>query len=170
MLLYAFYFILPTAVIALSTTTTPFATRVEQLPFGVFLPSEFDYGAFAASVVNVCSQTTTWALQCTGSATATSKESPRITHSPDSSSCGSNAPVLTITEAESILAFSARALRGTNSVLLHESCSISGNWKATCVEEYTAGSSSVHSATTTLTGKHFNVYVVTQPFIVFGLD
>ena len=169
MRLSALYLILATAVAALSTTTEPFATQVEQTPFGVFLPREFDYGAFAASVVNVCSQTTTWALQCTGPATAVSKENARITDSPDSSSCGLNAPFLTITEAESVLAFSAQAPRGTETVLLHESCSISGDWRATCVEEYTAGSSSIHSATTTLTGKEFNVYVVTQPSMVFGL-
>ena len=165
----ALHLCLAAAVAVLSTTTEPFATQIEQTRLGVLLPREFDYGAFAASVVNVCSQTTTWALQCTSPPTVVRKEDARITNSPDPSSCGSNAPFLTITEAESVLAFSAHAPRGTETVLLHESCSISGDWRATCVEEYTADSTSIHSATTTLTGKDFNVYVVARPSVIFGL-
>jgi hypothetical protein len=151
---------LSTAFAKTSRSTEPFATQIAQSPFGVFLPREFDYGAFAASVVNVCSQTTTWALQCTGPATAVEGEQSLSTAHPAPTSCGSSAPFLTITEAESILAFSAPAARGTDTVLVHESCNLSGDWSATCVEEYAvnkAHSTSTYSAKTTLTGSDFNM-------------
>lgn len=168
MIFLAIIVALPAMVLAQSSSTESFASQIEQSPFDIFLPDEFHYGDFAASIVNVCSATTTWALKCTAPASESKRDM-----SSSNPLCGADAPTLTITEAETLFAVSNATPTGTRSVVVQQSCSLSGDWTGTCVGEYVVQGPqpTTHMSTTTLSGRDsFRGYVELKAIVCVLAD
>lgn len=157
-------------------TFAPIPTAPSSLAFqttfqDVFLPRQFTAGgAYGASVVDVCAGTILWALQCTNATTVVSPtdlETLTTTRTGPASLCGTNAPVVTVTDAMSHVAVTAYI--PSISATVYESCVLPGNWVGTCVAVSTMvgkGTTTTTAHTTTFTGFNnpdWNVYVICYP-------
>ncbi|KAK4101263.1 hypothetical protein N658DRAFT_426032 [Parathielavia hyrcaniae] len=110
---------------------------------------------YAASIVNVCGDQTTYALQCTGG------------HRYYSDTCNANGPIMTVTGGPSIYGFSTTITSRTGgydiSATAQESCDLQGTTVAVCSATLAGevdGTTTAVSDTLTLSGTNYHRYDV----------
>lgn len=130
-----------------------FTSQIANL--AIFLPPDFAYGKYGASVVDACSGYVTYAIQCT-EATRTILPIIPVTASttttaPASARCGPNAPIMNVTQGDNVVAFSTHTPSGSATVSVYESCHISDLRAAVCYAAKTVFRGGTPIRTTTAT-------------------